>query len=343
MLWGAFAGLTLLVVGGVGFTISILRMEQRREYAIVQETRDLLDAVRKMDEALTTMVSSARGYYISRQTAFEQQYADAVREFGTAQSQAREGVKDPRDAANLNQFSGHFGVIRELTDAAIEETSRDQEAKAREFLHAAWVERRSAPDYAELITERVRKEQADQLEQIAATRQWLMMAMIIIGAAVIVLGAVAAMRIEQHLGESIARQVRRTEAMIGGMSDGVLLVDGEGRTVFINPAGQRLLGKSEIGVPIQRQAEVYRLRDEHGRTLDPQELPAAQALSTGKTVQDVTILIAREAEIVAVSMSATPLHEDDRTSGVVVTFRDITERRALEEQMQIQAERAQIL
>ena len=42
-------------------------------------------------------------------------------------------------------------------------------------------------------------------------------------------------------------------------------------------------------------------------------------------------------------MSATPLHEDGQTSGVVVTFRDITERRALEEQMQIQAERAQIL
>jgi signal transduction histidine kinase len=42
-------------------------------------------------------------------------------------------------------------------------------------------------------------------------------------------------------------------------------------------------------------------------------------------------------------MSATPLHEDGKTSGVVVTFRDITERRRLEEQMQAQAERAQIL
>jgi PAS domain S-box-containing protein len=132
--------------------------------------------------------------------------------------------------------------------------------------------------------------------------------------------------------------------MIGGMSDGVLLVDGEGKSVFINPAGQRLLGRSDVGVPIFRQAEVYGLRDEHGRMLDARELPAAQALSTGRLVQDMTVLIAREgAERVSVSMSATPLREDGQTSGVVVTFRDITERRALEEQMQVQAERAQIL
>jgi signal transduction histidine kinase len=60
-------------------------------------------------------------------------------------------------------------------------------------------------------------------------------------------------------------------------------------------------------------------------------------------MQDLTVLIARDQDRVAVSMSATPLHEDGRTTGVVVTFRDITERRALEEQMQQQAERAQIL
>jgi signal transduction histidine kinase len=46
---------------------------------------------------------------------------------------------------------------------------------------------------------------------------------------------------------------------------------------------------------------------------------------------------------IAISMSATPLHEDGRISGVIVTFRDVTERRQLEEDMQLQAERAQIL
>src|SRR5258706_10188190 len=42
-------------------------------------------------------------------------------------------------------------------------------------------------------------------------------------------------------------------------------------------------------------------------------------------------------------MSATPLQEDGATSGVVVIFRDITERSQLEATMHQQAERAQIL
>jgi PAS domain S-box-containing protein len=142
---------------------------------------------------------------------------------------------------------------------------------------------------------------------------------------------------------SISRQGRRTEAIVGGMTDGVMLVDEEGRSVFVNPAGQRLLGNAITGVPIFRHSDVYNFRDAHGRLLDPAQLPAAQALSTGKAVQDVTVLIGREENRVAVSMSATPLHEDGRISGVIVMFRDITERRALEAQMQLQAERAQIL
>jgi signal transduction histidine kinase len=38
-----------------------------------------------------------------------------------------------------------------------------------------------------------------------------------------------------------------------------------------------------------------------------------------------------------------PLQEEDKVTGVIVSFRDVTERRRLEEEMQLQAERAQIL
>src|SRR5207237_4775142 len=48
-------------------------------------------------------------------------------------------------------------------------------------------------------------------------------------------------------------------------------------------------------------------------------------------------------EQLATSMTTTPLHDDSTISGVIVTFRDITERRQLEEGMHQQAERAQIL
>jgi PAS domain S-box-containing protein len=342
MLWGAFIGLAVLTAGSVALTISVMQMEQRREFAIVQESRPFLDVVHVMDESLLTMISASRGYVLTSQTAFEQQYDDAIREFNTNAELAKDRAKDPRDKTAIQSFITHFNDIKKLTDEQNALHDRQRGAEANNVMLEVAKIRRNTPDFENLITERIRRHQAESLEAISTARQWAMMAMVFLGLGLMVVSAIAVARIEEQLSNSLNRQVRRTEAMIAGMADGVLLVDGEGRAVFINPAGQRLLGTSDTGVPITEQAETYRLRREDGRMLDPQELPAAQALSTGRPVQDVTILIARE-EMVAVSMSATPLHEDGQTSAVVVTFRDITERRALEEQMQIQAERAQIL
>jgi PAS domain S-box-containing protein len=341
MLWGAFIGLAVLTAGSVVLTIAVLQMGQRQEYSVT-ESRLLLDAVDTMDESLTSMVSASRGYALTRQTAFEQQYEDAAREFNTAQEFAVEHAIDDRDRKDVRDFIEHYKEVKKRTDRQNELIDQDRRPEAEKAMVDAFKLRRAAPDYDSLISERIRNTQGQSFERIASTRQWMMMVMVFVGLGIIVAGAIAATRIEEQLVKSLNRQVRRTEAMIAGMSDGVLLVDGEGRTVFINPAGQRLLGKSDVDVPITKHAEAYRLRDQHGRLLDPQELPAAQALSTGRPVHDVTILIARE-ETVAVSMSATPLQEDGQTSGVIVTFRDITERRAFEEEMQIQAERAQIL
>jgi PAS domain S-box-containing protein len=344
MLWTAFIGLVILTAGGVALTITILRLEQRQEYFVLQESRPLLDAVREMDGAVARMVSAARGYQISGQTAFTQQYDDAVKEFGKAESLALEVARDPRDRKVIMEFQAHFRELKELSDLQIEHREHGEDAAARDTMLDSARLRRTAPDYAGLISGRVRGEQNAMMDRIANTRQWVMMAMVFAGFVIIVIGGVASSQIERRLRESITRQVRRTEAIIAGMSDGVLLVDGDGQSVFINPAGERLLGSAQTGVPITQQPSVYRLRDEHGRILNPDQLPTAQALSTGRPVHDVTVIVAREgSERVAVSMSATPLHEDGRTTGVIVTFRDITERRALEEQMQIQAERAQIL
>lgn len=342
MLWGAFIGLAVLTAGSVVLTIAVLQMEQRNEFVIVQESRPLLDAVDTMDETLSTMVSAARGYTLNRQSAFEQQYEDAAREFNTAQAFAVEHARADRDRKDVHDFINHYKEVKKLADRQNELTEAGEIEQAKMVMSSISKLRRTAPDYDSLLTERIRNGQSQSFEKIASLRQWVMMSMVFLGLAIIVFGAIAATRIEEQLANSLNRQVRRTEAMIAGMSDGVLLVDGEGRTVFINPAGQRLLGTSEIGIPITKHAEAYRLRDQHGRMLNPQELPAAQALSTGRAVHDMTILIARD-ETVAVSMSATPLHEDGQTSAVVVTFRDITERRAFEEEMQLQAERAQIL
>ncbi len=344
MLWGAFGGLALLTAGGVALTIAVLRMEQRFEQRLVQQSRPFMDAVNQMDDSLALMVSASRGYLSSGDSSFSAQYEDASRNYDEAEKTARDLSNGTTDIGDLNEFRVHAHEIKDLLNQQNQYRDDHRQADAENIMLRVAQKRRVAPDYAGNISNRLRTEQRAAVDEIAAKRQWVMMAMVLFGVGFIGVGLIVSWRIEQRLGESIARQVRRTETMIAGMADGVLLVDGEGRTVFINPAGQRLLGRKDVGVPITQHAKIYHLCDEHGRTLDPEELPAAQALSTGKAVNDTTIIISRAgSDNVAVSMSATPLEEDGRTSGVVVTFRDITERRKLEEQMQVQAERAQIL
>lgn len=343
MLWGAFAGLALLTIAGVIFTVAVLRMEQSLEQESAQQARPLLDAVRKMDEAMITMISASRGFTINRSAAFTQQYDDAVREFDSAYRVADDMAKDSRDRELLVAFGKHFQTIKELTDKQIVQSRSVNRDAAHDTMDDVAQRRRQADDFAELIITRVRSDQAVRQDDIASLRTWLMLAIVFFGAAIIAAGAIATFRVEKLLLESVSRQGKRTEAIIGGMSDGVMLVDGEGRTVFVNPAGQRLLGHSTVGVPIYRHSEVYRLRDAHDRLLDPGELPAAQALSTGRPVNDKTVMIGRDDNKVAVSMSATPLYEDGRITSVIVMIRDITERRALEERLQQQAERSQIL
>src|SRR5207237_10334460 len=88
MLWAAFAALALFVACGVGLTTAVLQLEKRQEYAVVQESRPLLDAVDAMDESILRMISASRAYLLTHHTQFIDQYETSVKNFGTYSSLA---------------------------------------------------------------------------------------------------------------------------------------------------------------------------------------------------------------------------------------------------------------
>jgi PAS domain S-box-containing protein len=342
-LWGAFAVLTLLVSIGLALTLVILQTGKRQEFRIVHTSEPFLDAVQQMDEDVVAMLGAARGFLLTRQTQFLQQYDDAVRDFDRQTVTATQLSSSSQDMALVGAFRRDFSELKGLTDQQIELTKDDKADNAKEYMLEAARLRSAAPDFYGKLVQQHRRQEDAQLDQISGLRQALTLLMVIVSAVIVVLGAYTMWRIEQSLRASIAREVRRTEAMIAGMSDGIMLIDRDGKSVFINPAGQQLLGQSQVGVPITEQPAVYRVRNENGKPIDPKELPAARALSTGKPVEDVTLLVEKDDGQTAISVSATPLKEEGRITGVVATFRDITERQRLEEEMELQAERAQIL
>jgi PAS domain S-box-containing protein len=343
MLWIAFAVLAVIVVAALAASIAVLQMEARFESRLVRTSEPLVDAVYAMDKAMLTMTSASRAFLLTQQTQYLQSYDDAVRDFEKAVSTATQLAEDPRDAQLVANFRRHFSEVKGLTDQEIQLVKEGRGANALEFMLESSRVRRAAPDYAMLLSEKQRRAEVAEHERMTEIRQWLMLSSVVLSILIIGLAAFGVWRIEQAVRASIAKEVRRTETMIAGMPDGVMLLDGEGRTVFINPAGQKLLGRFELDVPITRQPEVYGMYSLSRRMLDPKEVPAAQALATGRPVHDATMLLMHDDKEVAVSVNATPLLEDGKVAGAIVTFRDVTERRRLEEQLQAQADQAQTL
>jgi PAS domain S-box-containing protein len=113
------------------------------------------------------------------------------------------------------------------------------------------------------------------------------------------------------------------------VDDAIIATDTAGRIVLMNRVSEALTGWKETEAAGHDIAGVFGLVDDNGQPLPgPVEL-ALQEGAGGQHSQ--ATLIARNGIRLVVECSATPLRDDsDRTSGAVLVFRDITERKAAE-------------
>jgi len=344
ILWSVFGALFLFVVLSVALNLTILFLVKKQQDRTIEFYEPLLEALLSMDRDITSMLAAARGYAVTQQTQFESNYLDAIREFQQHAAAARTLATSPADRTLVAAVLQQFETLRRLCDEQIEATKEQNSRVAIEKMVEEETKQRAAPDFSSAFARRESARRDEELRRLDDLRLVVTLLLIFVSLSILAIGALSVLKLDQSLERSITRQVKRTETIIGGMADGVMLVDGLGKVVFINPAGQRMLGKTVVGVPIEQQARVYGLKTVSSRLLDASEIPAAQALSTNRPVKDVTVVLSEsESGEITVSMSAVPLLDDGKIGGVIVTFRDVTERRRLEEQMKIQAERAQIL
>ncbi|MBN9122644.1 MAG: PAS domain S-box protein [Planctomycetes bacterium] len=135
-------------------------------------------------------------------------------------------------------------------------------------------------------------------------------------------------RAERALGQK-REKLRVTLESIG---DAVIATDAEGRVTLLNRVAEALTGWSAadaIGAPL---ADVFRIVDQHTRR--EVENPVRRVIREGRTVglANHTLLIARDGTERPVDDSAAPIRDETGgLLGVVLIFRDVTERHAAEE------------
>jgi PAS domain S-box-containing protein len=129
---------------------------------------------------------------------------------------------------------------------------------------------------------------------------------------------------EQELRERLA-------TILTSIGDAVIVTDPQGRVEFMNPVAQNLTGWSQEDAAGQNLDSVFAIVNEETRLAV--ESPVAKVLREGVIVglANHTVLIARDGTERPIDDSGAPVRDEDGTlTGVVLVFRDITERKLAE-------------
>lgn len=143
--------------------------------------------------------------------------------------------------------------------------------------------------------------------------------------------------------EALSAEKDRLSVTLNSIGDGVIAADAAGRVAHLNPVAEQLTGwalAEAVGRPLP---EVFRIVGEGDRR--PLECPAEAVLRTGQASQlaNHTLLLARDGAERFIADSASPIRGSGATVlGVVLVFRDVTQRRRADEELQ-RAEKLQSL
>jgi PAS domain S-box-containing protein len=143
----------------------------------------------------------------------------------------------------------------------------------------------------------------------------------------------------QRAAEALRRSEEWLATTLESIGDAIIATDGAGRVRFLNPVARRLTGWTQEEAKDRPLEDVFVIINEERRTRE--ESPVARVLRDGRVVglANHTILIARDGTERPIDDSGAPIRgADGSISGVVLCFRDVTERnRAEREQARLAA------
>lgn len=135
--------------------------------------------------------------------------------------------------------------------------------------------------------------------------------------------------------ESLAEERERLAVTLRSISEGVITTDMNGRIVFLNAAAGRLIGRSKEQAVGRLLSEVIHIIHEEGGTGNLDTL-LDTTLTRNRMIElaAASTLVSLDGTTRIVSISVSPLHDRTGTiSGVVLVLRDITEKKALENEL----------
>jgi len=140
------------------------------------------------------------------------------------------------------------------------------------------------------------------------------------------------MTADRRDNEQYLRRERETlEVTLKSIGDAVIVTDVTGRVTFLNTVAERVTGWSMADARNQPFEKIFRIVNEFSGK--PVEHPVAKVLETGSIVglANHTVLVTRDGRRIPIDDSGAPVRlANGELIGIVVVFRDVTERKRAE-------------
>ncbi|MES9921729.1 MAG: diguanylate cyclase [Candidatus Thiodiazotropha sp.] len=139
--------------------------------------------------------------------------------------------------------------------------------------------------------------------------------------------------------KSIEKERERLGGILRSVGEGVYGVNSEGHISFVNPACRRILGYAPDERLIGKSAlELFHYTDEDGNPIDEKKCFLQHTYADGTPLNArETLFWHKSGDSIPVECTVYPLTIKGKREGTVVAFRDISERKLLEEELRWQA------
>jgi PAS domain S-box-containing protein len=139
----------------------------------------------------------------------------------------------------------------------------------------------------------------------------------------------------QMLVTALERQRRLTELVLDSTGEGIVGVDRKGHVLFANLASRRMLRTREADLIGRRFHDIAHHETADGRSLSFEDCPVTALIQNGEEgyVTD-QVLMSRGGSHLPVEIFVAPLVTDGQVVGAVQSFRDVSERLAVEQLQQ---------
>ncbi|MFW6271104.1 MAG: PAS domain S-box protein, partial [Bacillota bacterium] len=141
--------------------------------------------------------------------------------------------------------------------------------------------------------------------------------------------------------EQLQESKEKLEATLNSIGEAVIVTDTEARVTRMNPVAEKLTGWSFVearGKPLNRIFNIV-----NARTREAVENPTKKVLQEGKKtgLANDTVLVSKEGSEYQIADSAAPIRDKNKTQGVVLVFRDVTDEYQMREKLKESEDRFQ--